>query len=50
MDPGKGNCATCAGLIRLCRGLDFFPADAEVRRLLIERLHAFAKDQLMRGR
>jgi|SRR5579871_3215993 len=39
MQPAKDTCATCAGLIRLCGGLDFFPADAEVRRLLIERLH-----------
>lgn len=44
MEPGKGNCATCAGLIRLCSGLDFFSADAEVRRLLVERLHRLAKD------
>lgn len=42
MEPGKHNCATCAGLIRLCSGLDFFPADAEVRRLLVERLHRLA--------
>jgi hypothetical protein len=37
-------CVTCAGLIRLCGGLDFFPADPEVRALLIERLHRVAKD------
>ncbi len=44
MELGKGSCAVCAGLIRLCGGLDFFPADAEVRRLLIERLHRLARN------
>jgi hypothetical protein len=38
------NCKTCAGLIRLCCSLDFFPTDPEVRGLLIERLHRLAKD------
>jgi hypothetical protein len=33
------SCATCTALIRLCSGLDFFPSDAEVRALLIDRLH-----------
>lgn len=31
------SCAACAKLIRQCAGLDFFPADTEVRRLLIDR-------------
>jgi hypothetical protein len=44
MEIGKGNCATCKGLIRLCGGLDFFPADPEVRLLLVERLHRLAKN------
>ena len=44
MEPGKGNCAVCASLIRLCSGLDFFPADVEVRRLLVEALHRLAVD------
>jgi hypothetical protein len=44
MDPGKSTCAACAGLIRLCGGLDFFPADTEVRKLLVDRLHHFAKN------
>jgi hypothetical protein len=43
MEREKGSCAICTGLIRLCSGLDFFPADAEVRRLLVERLHGLAK-------
>lgn len=44
MELGKSSCATCAGLIRLCGGLDFFPADAEVRKLLVERLHRLARN------
>jgi hypothetical protein len=45
MEPVKGtNCAACAYLIRLCSGLDFFPADVEVRRLLVETLHCLAED------
>jgi hypothetical protein len=44
MEPGKSNCVTCAGLLRLCGNLDFFPADAEVRKLLVERLHGLARD------
>jgi hypothetical protein len=44
MEPGKDNCPVCAGLIRLCAGLDFFPADLEVRWLLVRRLHGLAKD------
>lgn len=44
MEPAKGNCEKCKGLIRLCSGLDFFPADPEVRLLLVERLHRLAKD------
>jgi len=39
MEPGNSDCDFCKRLIRLCSGLDYFPADAEVRRLLIERLH-----------
>lgn len=42
-DSGKG-CEACTKLIRLCSGLDFFPADPEVRRLLIDQLHRLAKD------
>lgn len=44
MENGRQTCATCTGLIRLCGGLDFFPADSEVRRLLVERLHRLAHD------
>ena len=44
METGRSNCGTCAKLIRLTSGLSFFPADDEVRRLLIERLHRVAKD------
>ena len=44
MEPGKGTCATCMGLIRLCGGLDFFPGDAEIRKLLVERLHRVARN------
>lgn len=44
MEPGKGNCETCKRLIRLCSGLDYFPADPEVRLVLIELLHYFARD------
>lgn len=45
MEPGKGtSCASCANLIRLCSGLDFFPADVEVRRLLVEALHCLAEN------
>ena len=44
MEIGKTTCGTCAGLVRLCGGLDFFPADVEVRKLLIERLHRLAKN------
>jgi hypothetical protein len=44
MEPVKGSCATCTGQIRLCGGLDFFPTDAEIRRLLVDRLHRLAKD------
>jgi hypothetical protein len=43
MESGK-TCATCAGLVRLCGGLDFFPSDIEVRRLLAERLHRLARN------
>lgn len=43
MQLGKSNCSACTGLIRLCSGLDFFPADAEVRKLLAESLHRAAK-------
>ena len=42
--PGKGSCGTCAGLIRLCGGMDFFPPDVEVRQLLIEGLHRLARN------
>ena len=38
------NCETCKRLIRSCSGLDYFPADPEVRTLLISRLHCLAKD------
>jgi hypothetical protein len=38
------NCETCKRLIRLCSGLDYFPADQEVRGILIERLHTLARD------
>ena len=44
METGKGNCERCKRLIRLCSGLDYFPADPEVRMLLVERLHRLAKD------
>ncbi|HLI85531.1 MAG TPA: hypothetical protein VKV17_16570 [Bryobacteraceae bacterium] len=44
MEPGKGNCETCKRLIRLCGNLDYFPADPEVRLVLIERLHYLARD------
>jgi hypothetical protein len=44
MELGKGACGTCAGLVRLCGGLDFFPSDAEVRKLLVERLHRLARN------
>lgn len=44
MELGKSSCATCAGLIRLCGGMDFFPQDSEVRKLLVERLHRLAKN------
>jgi hypothetical protein len=44
MEPGKGNCETCKRLVRLLSGLDFFPADPEVRLLLVERLHRSATD------
>jgi hypothetical protein len=44
MELGKGTCGTCAGLIRLCSGLDFFPTDIEVKKLLIERLHRVARN------
>lgn len=43
MQPDS-NCKMCTALIRLCSGLDYFPADPEVRLLLIERLHRLAKD------
>ena len=43
MEPGKGGCATCTGLIRTCASLDYFPSDLEVRRLLVERLHRLAR-------
>ena len=44
MEAGKTSCQVCAALIRLCSGLDFFPSDVEVRRLLVERLHRSAKN------
>jgi hypothetical protein len=45
MEPSKKtSCASCAGLIRLCSNLDYFPADAELRRLLVESLHHLAED------
>ena len=44
MDAGKGTCKECGKLMRLCGGLDFFPADIELRWLLVERLHRLAKD------
>src|SRR5690242_7130247 len=44
MELGKGSCAACTALIRLCSGLDFFPVDAEVRKLLVERLHRLARN------
>jgi hypothetical protein len=43
MENGKGSCSVCTGLIRLCGGLDYFPSDIEVRKLLVERLHRVAK-------
>lgn len=43
MELVKGSCATCAGLIRLCGSLDYFPADVEVRKLLVEHLHRLAR-------
>jgi hypothetical protein len=43
METGKWNCSTCTGLIRLCGGLDYFPPDVEVRKMLVERLHRLAK-------
>ena len=43
MEARKPDCQTCANLIRLCSGLDFFPSDVEVRRLLVDRLHRSAK-------
>ncbi len=42
MEPRNFNCAECKRLVRLCSGLDFFPADPEVRMMLIERLHCLA--------
>jgi hypothetical protein len=39
-----GMCVVCAGLIRLCRNLDFFSPDMEIRRLLIDQLHGIADD------
>lgn len=50
MDSGKGSCTVCGGLIRLCGGLDFFPVDVEIRRLLVERLHRLARDHKHAGR
>ncbi len=44
MEPGRGNCEKCKALIRLCSNLDYFPADPEVRLLLLERLHRLAGD------
>jgi hypothetical protein len=44
MEAGNTNCQDCANYIRLCSGLDFFPSDVEVRRLLVERLHRSAKN------
>lgn len=45
MEPCNGtNCAACANLVRLCSGLDFFPADVVVRRLLVDALHCLADD------
>ena len=44
MEAHKPSCQTCAGLIRLCGGLDFFPSDVEVRRSLVECLHRAAKN------
>lgn len=44
MEATNHGCATCASLIRLCGGLDYFPADDNVRGLLAERLHHFARD------
>ncbi|MGD0669352.1 MAG: hypothetical protein ABSB23_17475 [Bryobacteraceae bacterium] len=36
--------------MRQCAGLDFFPADAELRGLLVERLHRLASDHKHAGR
>ncbi len=44
LEPAKNSCTTCAGLIRLCAGLDFFPVDPAIHELLVERLHRLAKD------
>jgi hypothetical protein len=44
MELGKGSCATCAGLNRLCCSLDYFPADVGVRKLLVEHLHRLARN------
>jgi hypothetical protein len=37
-------CRTCAGLVRLLSGLDYFPADAFLREQLMEWLHSSAVD------
>jgi hypothetical protein len=44
METSKHVCDTCTTLVRLCSGLDYFPADIELRRLLVERLHRLAVD------
>jgi hypothetical protein len=44
MELNKGGCSTCTSLIRQCAGLDFFPQDVQVRKLLVERLHRLARN------
>jgi hypothetical protein len=44
METGKSNCQTCTSLIRLCGGLDYLSPDVEVRKMLVERLHRYARD------
>ena len=44
MQPTKGTCETCRQLIRNCASMDFFPADTQIRTLLIDRLHRAARD------
>ena len=44
MELRSHSCPECTRLIRLCSGLDFFPADGEVRRLLIDSLHGNSRN------